>query len=152
MNSLLTSPLGETLGLAIAIAIAAPLAWPLTGLIRDMWQLPMAIALRPRIAGPSIACIGLVLFTATGYLLGPGHFAGRLMIVGAFGAGPALRLIRALAWRWTDFDLREQAAEIRNELANRLREPPVSAAKPWPAFIFDVERATRRARYEPPPL
>jgi hypothetical protein len=153
MTWLPTSPMVQTLFVAVALPIGLlALAWPLIGLLKDVWQLPMATILRPRIASISTALVGLVLFTATGYALGLGHIAGRLIITAAFGARPALWLTRRIAWHFSDADLRQRAADIRNELATRLHEREVSAERPWPSFIFDVERSRRRTSYEPPPI
>lgn len=153
MTWLSTSPIVQTLVVALALPVGLlVLSWPLIGLLRDVWQLPMAIILRPRIASISTAFVALILFTATGYALGLDHIAGRLIITAAFGARPALLLTRRIAWHRSDADLRQRAAEIRNELATRLHEREVSSAHSWPSFIFDVERSRRRASYEPPPI
>lgn len=150
---LLTSPVGQTISLLVVGPIAGLVVWwPLLGLLVHVWQLPMAIALRPWIASICAVLFGAIVFTATGYFLGLDHVGGRLIITAALGARPALWLTQRIAWHFSDADLRQGAANIRNELATRLHEPDVSTARSWPSFIFDVERFKRRARYEPPPI
>lgn len=152
MTWLATSPIGQALGLVIAVALSPLVLWPLVGVVQDVWQLPMLVLLRPRIASPVIAAIVLILFAVTTRVLGPAHVEGRLLLAAVFGARPALGLTRLIVWRWTDRSLREAAADVRNELASRLRERPVNVEKSWRTFVFDLERARRRAEYEPPPI
>ena len=152
MTWLATTPLGQVLALVIAVALSPVLFWPLVGIVQDVWQLPMLVRLRPRVAIPMIAALVLLLFALTTWVLGPAHVEGRLLLAASFSARPALWFTRLIVWRLTDCPLREGAADIRNELAGRLRERPVNADKSWPTFVFDLERARRRAEYEPPPI
>lgn len=147
-----SSPVGQALGLVIAVALSPLVLWPLVGIVQDVWQLPILVRLRPRVAIPVIAALVLLIFALTTWVLGPAHVEGRLLLAAVFGARPALWLTRLVVWRGTDRRLREDAADIRNELAGRLRERPVNADRSWPTFVFDLERARRRAEYEPPPI
>ena len=152
MTWLATNPLGQALALVISVALSPVLFWPLLGIVQDGWQLPMLVRLRPRVSIPVIAALVLLLFVLTTWVLGPAHVEGRLLLAAVFGARPALWLTRLIVWQLTDRVLREDAADIRNELAGRLRERPVNANKSWPTFVFDLERARRRGEYEPPPI
>ncbi len=152
MTELISSPLGETVGLALSLVLTPVVIWPLLGLVQDVWQLPMVVRLRPKTGGAIVVASTLTIFLVTGWLLGAGHAEGRLLLAAAFGARPALWLIRQVVWRQTSPALRREAADIRNELAVRLQERTVKPERGWPAFVFDVERARRRAAYEPPPI
>jgi len=152
VTEFVSSSLGQTVGLALGLALFPLMIWPLRGLVQDVWQLPMVVQLRPKTGGAIVAATILAIFLVTGWLLGTGHAEGRLLIAAAFGARPALFLIRQVVWSQTPPAVRREAADIRNELAFRLQERTVNFERGWPTFVFDVERARRRAAYEPPPI
>lgn len=152
MSWLAISPFGQALGLVIAVVLSPLALWPLLGIVQDIWQIPMLVRLRPRVAAPTVAAIVLLIFVLSTWMFGPAHVAGRLLLSATLGARPALWLTRVIVWRSSDRPQREEAAVIRNELASRLREPRVDAARSWPTYVFDLERARRRSEYEPPPI
>lgn len=152
MTWLVTTAFGQALGLAVSVLLFPLVLWPMVGIIQDVWQLPMLVHLRPRLASVIVGALALLAFILITWLLGPAHLGGRLLLSLTLAARPALWLTRVVAWRRTDPALRGEAADIRNELANRLRERTVHPDRVWRTFVFDVERAARRRAYEPPPI
>lgn len=144
--------LGQTIALVVSGLVVLVALWPLRGIVKDIWQLPCVISLQPRSRSLAVLLPGLFLFLVLTFVLGPDHIYGRAFLVAILTPTPALLLIRRVAWRSADPEERTAAAEIRNELAGRLHEPPVTPLKSWPQFVFDLERVRRRSEYQPPPI
>lgn len=146
------SSLVPVLMVPIGMLIAAPLLWPLNSIINDVWQLPMLIRLQPLRTWWRLGLVSGGLLFVLDLTLRPGHVAGKLLASIVLAAWPTLRWVRVAVWRSTDGDTRSAAAAIRKEIGAREDGAATDATKPWRSFVFDVERARRRAEYEPPPI
>lgn len=137
----------------VALALTPPLAAvPALLLIKAaldrLWRLPLAVRLRPRTAWWIVVPLFVGVVLVLGMLLGPGHPYGILLAALLLVPWPALWCISYLAWRTDAGDAHAAAAAIRNERA----APLVGRGRHWSGYVFDAERARRRAAYVPPPI
>jgi hypothetical protein len=138
--------------LFLAALIALVALWPVHGAIVALWRLPMLFRLRPVATALASLLVGVPAFLASVFIFGPGHLPGHLLMTAILGAAPIAFGVRWWAWRSAGPDLRAEAVKTRNELARRVGDRVVQPTKAWGSFVFDVERARRRAEYEPPPI
>jgi hypothetical protein len=128
----------------------------LRSLLRDLWRLAALTVLpaRQRLAQwlvtgvlVAVAIAGAVFFGVRA--TGPLNF-----LVLAVVPTVAWSLLRWTAW-WRDpVDVRAAALDVAIERADRLNlpRPTLTQRWPWPEYLFDVEAASRRRAYQPPPI
>lgn len=121
---------------------------------RHWWQLPFLAKHRRYPMLLTGGGAALISCAVSWLLLGPGHIHAVAFVTLAIAPWACFHLVNIWSW-WTDGPaIRQAAAELRILEASRLdeAEPSTDQRLPWSSYVFDVERAARRAAYEPPPI
>lgn len=153
MTAQLLFLLGTLIGVAAALAFFYVVA---RSLLSDIWKFALVVELPSRRrAGSILLClISLTVAWAFVETFGTAGYKAGIFFVAAIT--PALGWYALSWWAWCrdDGDTRRAALEIAAERAERFGEPvpQLTQRSPWKDYIFDVETAARRARYEPPPI
>ena len=145
---------GGLFGLFLTLILLALLWVALLSLTRDLWRIVFLYETRraPTLGFGSAIAIGV--YILAGITLGAKHYVAMMSPVAALGPWLVVKSGSLYAW-WRDGpEVRQAAMEIRSVEAARMREtlPRIDQKLPWRGYLFDVERAVRRGRYEPPPI
>lgn len=141
-------------GLLLTLVLLALVWVALLSLTRDLWRLAFLYETRraPTIGFGSAIAIGV--YILAGATLGARHYTAIMFAMAALGPWLLVKSVSAYAWLRDGVEVRQAALEIRSVEAARMREtlPRIDQKLPWRGYLFDVERAVRRGRYEPPPI
>lgn len=145
---------GGLYGLLLTLVLLASVWVALLSLTRDLWRIVFLYETRraPTIGFGSAIAIGV--YILAGLTLGAKHYVAMMFAVAALGPWLLVKSVSAYAWLRDGVEVRQAALEIRSVEAARMREtlPRIDQKMPWRGYLFDVERAVRRGRYEPPPI
>ena len=153
-SSNLLQDAGGLYGLLLTLVFLAFIWVALLSLTRDLWRIVFLYETRraPTLGFGSAIAIGV--YILAGITLGAKHYVAMMFTVAALGPWLLVKSVSLYAW-WRDGpEVRQAAMEIRSVEAARMREtlPRIDQKLPWRGYLFDVERAVRRGRYEPPPI
>lgn len=145
---------GGLFGLFLTLILFALLWVALLSLTRDLWRIVFLYETRraPTLGFGSAIAIGV--YILAGITLGAKHYVAMMFTVTALGPWLLVKSVSLYAWLRDGPEVRQAAMEIRSVEAARMREtlPRIDQKLPWRGYLFDVERAVRRGRYEPPPI
>jgi hypothetical protein len=155
------SAIGTGLGFLVANLVAVVSAVILMALIgvafvsvsRDLWQLRLVFGMRPRVTAIAVIGIASVILSLGAAWLGPSHARAVLFVTICLTPWVCIKLVSLVAW-WSDGPADRQLALdlFRSQSSATERMPSIDRKLPWASYIFDLERARRRATYEPPPI
>lgn len=126
----------------------------LVWLLRGPWWPSMAFQLAHRRAtfAPRLFWSFLIVLTVSYALVPHGGIAAGVLAWLVLAPRLVTWRGRKAAWKADqgEPDLQREALAIRNRLRDRDGQEPLAGDSDWPEYVFDVERARRARRYQPP--
>ncbi len=152
----MTSQLAYCIGLLLAGGLLAISTIAAHSLLSDLWKFFFLQELRSRLKALS-TIVGVATIPPMFLYLTAFRSSGLdVAIFLCLAIVPALAWYGLGWWAWLHDDpaTRRAAWDIAVERAERYREPPprIDQKMPWKDYVFDVETAQRRLKYEPPPI
>lgn len=126
----------------------------LVWLLRGPWWPSMAFQLAHRRAtfAPRLFWSFLIVLTVSYALVPHGGIAAGMLAWLVLAPRIVTWRGRKAAWKADrgEPELQREALAIRNRLRDRDGQNPQPGNRAWPEYVFDIERARRARRYQPP--
>lgn len=150
MTEALANMFGTLLGAGLYLFAAT------RSLLSDLWKLLLIseTPARQRAARTIFLLCAFPVMACSLLLLGISNFPAACFLAATIVPAVAWKILVYWGWRTDSLDDRSAALAIAIERAERFsKNPPTHTQRfPWKDYLYDVETARRRERYEPPPI